>query len=272
MNYDKRDFTKEEIEQAVKESKSYAELARKLGYSDKTGHYTADVKKWIKKYNCDVSHLTEQKYNTLNYDDLFKNKAITGSSLMKFLLEKEKRERKCERCGNSEWNGLPIPLQIHHIDGNHYNNRIDNLQILCLNCHAQTDNFGNKNNRKINRISDEQIIKAIETSYNVSEVLRKIKISDCKLSRDRIKQIIFNGHPLLKKEKTIKSKKEVSKFQKFREEEFKKRKEYFLNNKIDFTKYGWQAKVEKDLGLSHTQIRRWLKKYMPELNVYRRKA
>lgn len=52
--------------------------------------------------------------------------------------------RNCWCCGLAEWVGNPIPLDIHHIDGNHKNNKLDNLQILCKNCHAQTDTYGNK--------------------------------------------------------------------------------------------------------------------------------
>lgn len=45
----------------------------------------------------------------------------------------------------SEWMGKPIPLELHHKDGNHYNNDLSNLEILCPNCHAQTDNYRGKN-------------------------------------------------------------------------------------------------------------------------------
>ena len=61
------------------------------------------------------------------------------------LLEDGIKEYKCECCGLSEWNGKPIPLELHHIDGNRTNHKLDNLQLLCLNCHAQTDSFRAKN-------------------------------------------------------------------------------------------------------------------------------
>ena len=44
--------------------------------------------------------------------------------------------------------GKPIKLHLHHIDGDHTNNEFDNLQILCPNCHAQTDNYGVYNSKK----------------------------------------------------------------------------------------------------------------------------
>ena len=55
------------------------------------------------------------------------------------------KEKKCECCGLSEWNGLPIPLELHHIDGDRTNHKLENLKILCLNCHAQTETFRAKN-------------------------------------------------------------------------------------------------------------------------------
>lgn len=53
------------------------------------------------------------------------------------------KEDKCEICGVSLWNGVKLPLELHHKDGNHYNNNLDNLQILCPNCHSiQEGNAG----------------------------------------------------------------------------------------------------------------------------------
>lgn len=63
------------------------------------------------------------------------------------LFEEGIKCRKCERCGLSEWNGLPIPCELHHKDGNSHNHRLENLEILCLNCHAQTETFRSKNKK-----------------------------------------------------------------------------------------------------------------------------
>lgn len=59
----------------------------------------------------------------------------------------EKFNNSCQLCGWSEVNKYTgsIPLQIHHIDGNCTNNKEENLQLLCPNCHSLTENFGSKN-------------------------------------------------------------------------------------------------------------------------------
>lgn len=51
----------------------------------------------------------------------------------------------CAICGISEWNGLPAPLEVDHIDGNPKDNSPGNLRRICPNCHAQTDTYKSKN-------------------------------------------------------------------------------------------------------------------------------
>lgn len=63
---------------------------------------------------------------------------------------REKYDNKCQLCG---WNKInectgKVPLQIHHIDGNHYNNEESNLQLLCPNCHSLTPTFGALNKKR----------------------------------------------------------------------------------------------------------------------------
>ena len=57
------------------------------------------------------------------------------------------KQSRCESCGISEWRGQPITLALHHINGVRDDNRLENLQILCPNCHSQTDTFAGRNGR-----------------------------------------------------------------------------------------------------------------------------
>ena len=78
--------------------------------------------------------------------ELFAGRIQTSSSKIKYhLFLAGLKTNKCECCGISEWNNKPISCQLHHIDGNPSNNALENLQILCPNCHTQTDNYGSKN-------------------------------------------------------------------------------------------------------------------------------
>lgn len=61
------------------------------------------------------------------------------------LLSEEVFEHRCFNCKLTEWLNAPIPLELEHIDGNHTNHIIDNLELLCPNCHALTNTYRGKN-------------------------------------------------------------------------------------------------------------------------------
>ena len=65
--------------------------------------------------------------------------------LAKRLITEGIKELKCEYCNLSKWQNKPIPLELHHINGIHSDNRLENLQLLCPNCHALTDSYRGKN-------------------------------------------------------------------------------------------------------------------------------
>jgi len=77
----------------------------------------------------------------LKLDGLF----IRSSRLRYKLIEEGVKDYRCEVCSNSEWLGGPIPLELHHENGNRFDNRLENLTIVCPNCHALTPTNSGKN-------------------------------------------------------------------------------------------------------------------------------
>lgn len=81
-------------------------------------------------------------------DFLRKGSLISSHKLRLKLLRDQVKEWRCERCGNTTWLGEPIPIELHHINGDRFDNRIRNLQLLCPNCHALTDNHAGRGSSK----------------------------------------------------------------------------------------------------------------------------
>lgn len=101
----------------------------------------SNQKKFCSK-SCQTDHyrkLMIKKLENGNYTQSFSGDKF----LRRYLIEK--RGRLCECCKNTTWLNKEIPLTVHHIDGNASNNLPINLQLLCWNCHALTDNYGKKN-------------------------------------------------------------------------------------------------------------------------------
>ena len=89
------------------------------------------------------------KISILGFEEiLIENSGWTSYSIKNRLLKEGLKERKCERCGRTDWEGVEIPLELHHLNGIHNDNRLENLQILCPNCHALTDNYSGKSSKR----------------------------------------------------------------------------------------------------------------------------
>jgi len=102
------------------------------------------------------------------------------------------RGHKCENCGLEKWQNENIPLEIHHLDGDKLNNELENLQLLCPNCHALTNNWRGKNIKKTEQkvISDEEFVEALKESPSIRQALLKLGLSGKGGNYDRAYKII----------------------------------------------------------------------------------
>ena len=167
-------FTRQEIEQFVKESVSYAQLAKRIGYDDvsKNGSAYRAVHEMVDTLNLDISHFKGQSWNKNNFDysRFTYGKKIKSSNAVDAIIAL--RGHKCEMCGLMKWRGEPIPLEIHHIDGQELNSELDNLLLICPNCHALTDNYRGRNiNKGVEKISDEKFVDALSNSSSIRQAL-----------------------------------------------------------------------------------------------------
>lgn len=172
-----REIPKEELEKIVVESTSFAQVGAAMGYSG--GSATRCAKEMIEYYNFDNSHFLGQGHNKGNFDySRFRyGNNIKAANMLDALVEL--RGHQCEECKLTEWNNHKIPLEVHHIDGDKINNNLENLQLLCPNCHALTENWRGKNiNKKENvPIDDEKFVQALKENKNVRQALLSLGLS-----------------------------------------------------------------------------------------------
>lgn len=132
---------KEEILQWISEQLPNAEIARRL--KCKVDTLKSYYKKMGIEYSGNMNRANMKHFESRKPIEEYLQGNASNSNKRIRLIEEGLKENKCEICGLSEWMGKPIPLELHHKDFNHYNNQLENLQILCSNCHMQAHNYNN---------------------------------------------------------------------------------------------------------------------------------
>ena len=115
-------YSNEELEKAVKLCTTWEQVCVMVGAKPRTGSQTY-IKKRAQNY------ITAEEYAQKKYPHSHK--------LKEKMIRENLLETKCNICGIIEWLKKEVVWELDHIDGNHYNNKFCNLQLLCPNCHSQ---------------------------------------------------------------------------------------------------------------------------------------
>jgi Zn finger protein HypA/HybF involved in hydrogenase expression len=146
------DVTK--LKDAIQDSECWADVCRCLGMTIRGRSYDT-LKYHVQQQKLDIGHFKTQgqlmKTRNLsrkwNIETTFKDNT-SSKAARKLLIKHNLIEYNC-KCGNGgQWEGIKLQLQLDHIDGNHFNNNLDNLRWMCPNCHSQTENFCGKSSWK----------------------------------------------------------------------------------------------------------------------------
>ena len=169
-----RKYDKEWLSELCKESFSYSEVLQKAGRK-KAGGNVSHLKKKISEFGIDISHFTGQAWSKgltketderlekiskknmkFSFEEIFvKNSLASWNTIKRYIHKYNLKEYKCEICGcDGNWQGGVISLELDHINGDHEDNRLENLRFLCPNCHALTPTYGAKNIKINNSYAD----------------------------------------------------------------------------------------------------------------------
>jgi hypothetical protein len=137
---------KDKVIAASANSKSASEAAAILDIKYDT------YKKYATKYGCFTINpagkgIAKESGTKIPLEDILAglHPQYQSNKLRLRLLEEGIFAHKCNNCELTDWLGNPIPLELEHIDGNSSNNKLENLELLCPNCHSLTDTYRGKN-------------------------------------------------------------------------------------------------------------------------------
>lgn len=240
-----RTYTKQQIEDAVKKSVSWAGVMKILNPSAEYKGSQSNIKKTAVKMGIEFPHFTGQAWNkgktSVNKKPLeyyLGGGFIRSNELKKRLVREGLKKWICESCDNENWMGEKIPLELHHKDHNPTNNKLENLKLVCPNCHYKEHN-------SVREIKERRLIRQ-----------QKQKTQKCKVCGKPSKNIFCstscyhkNSIGKVGNRKAVRPKKEE------------------LIQMIQNSSF---LQVGKSYGVSDNAIRKWCKSYGIDLKIFKR--
>lgn len=194
-----KSFTPEQVQEIVKNSTTKKEVAEKLGYSANGGSTHKTLTKYFTEHNIDISNLKNNVHPVYTVETVFcENGTISQHSLVNWYKKGNYSPYKCSICGQQpQWNNKPLIMILDHINGNHRDDRLENLRWVCPNCNYQLETTGYKKFRikkeqEKNYCIDcgKEISKESIRCNKCSGLAKRIPITDIPITREQLKNLI----------------------------------------------------------------------------------
>jgi 5-methylcytosine-specific restriction endonuclease McrA len=264
-----KNVTSSELQEIVKNANSKADICRALELQPKGGNY-AIIDRLLKENNIvwNKEYTPWNKGKSYKYkryslsEILIENSPMKSTFKLKLRLFKENlKEPKCEVCGYTD------SVELHHINGNPLDNRIENLQILCPNCHSKTENFRIKNSSVGRKIQDPKTLFLNEEEIQQRDL--KNKARKCGKTLEQYLEDKLKGRRILEDKicpicnKIFRPKGGTQKYcsQECYKEDMKGNRPVFLQLIQDFKELKSFVQVGLKYNVSDNAVRKWCKLY-----------